>query len=265
MSVVYPRQGLNEHETGYPITLLRMALDRAEPDKNIFLHPSAINIPQSKVLRLIEQGVVIDVAWYMSNQERETNLRAIPVPIYKGYFGYRVFWINRDNTALFNKSLPVDKLKHELIGIQGYDWPDLEILRHNGYNIISSASHKGMFAMLKKKRVDYFPRALLEAWPEESQNADAELLVEQSLLLYYPAAVFFFVNKNNVVLANLLESGLRKMLKDGSFDTLFETTQRAFIERTDIDNRRIIHLENPFFQHQNNPLLIRPDNPSQAQ
>lgn len=258
MTVIYPKQGVKDDKTGYPIALLRLAVERSGYQDNVFLQPSIVEVPQNRVLKLIEQDVVLDVAWYMSNKERENNLKAIPIPIYKGYFGFRLFLIHRDNTGLFSKTLTLEKLQKELIGVQGHDWPDLDILQHNGFKMTSSPSYRGMFDMLDRKRVDYFPRSLLEAWLEESRFPEFNLVVDDDLLLYYPVAVFFFVNKNNETLARIIESGLRKAITDGSFDLLFEAVQDDFLSRTDIENRRIFHLENPFFNHKDNPLLAQP-------
>lgn len=258
LTVIHPKQGVKDDKTGYPIELLRLALEHADYDGNVFLQPSSVEVPQNRVLKLIEQNVVIDVAWYMTDQTREKQLRAIKVPIYKGYFGFRVLLIHPDTQGIFNRELPLQTLKTELIGVQGHDWPDLDILKHNGFNVTSSPSYKGMFDMLNRKRVDYFPRSVLEAWSEETAFPEFNLVVEQNFMLYYPAAVFFFVNKENEQLAKIIESGLQRIINDGTFDLLFEAVQEDFLTRTDIQGRQIIHLNNPFFQHPENPLLAKP-------
>ena len=75
--------------------------------------------------------------------------------------------------------------------------------------------------MPANKRFDYFPRGLYEVWGEQKVNADKNLVIEDSLMLYYPAPIYFFVNKKNVALANRIERGLRIAMQDGSFDKLF--------------------------------------------
>lgn len=258
MTVIYPRQGEKDDKTGYPIALLQLALDRASRKENVFLQPSAIEVPQDRVLKLIEQDVVLDVAWYMSNTQREQKLRAIPVPIYKGYFGYRIFLIHQEHTHRFPPSLTAEALKENFIGVQGHDWPDLPILRHNGFNIAGAPDYRGMFDMLSRKRVDFFPRSVLEVWHEEDYYPQFDIVAEENLLLYYPVAVFFFVNKDNEKLARIIASGLHIAIQDGSFDLLFESVQQDVINRSNIHARKVIELENPFFAHRDNPLLMRP-------
>ena len=46
-------------------------------------------------------------------------------------------------------------------------------------------------------------------------------MVEQHLVIHYPAPGYIFVAKNNTVLAERLERGFRLALQDGSFDQFF--------------------------------------------
>ncbi len=259
MTVIYPKQGIKDDTTGYPVELLRLAIDRAGTAQNIFLQPSNIEVLQSRVLKLIEQNVVIDVAWSMTNKMREASLRAIKVPLYKGLYGYRVLLINKQQQDRFNKALSLAELQQEMLGVQGHDWPDLTILRFNGFNLTSSSSYKGLFEMLSLNRVDYFPRSVLEAWREEEQFSELGLVVEPNLLLHYPAAVYYFVNKSNEELATIIESGLKAAVADGSFDLLFETVQMDYLARSNLKNRRVLKLKNPQFDQADIGLLTSPE------
>lgn len=258
MTVVYPKQGIKDDKTGYPIELLRLAIERSDHKDKVFLQPSSIEVPQNRVLKLLEQDVVLDIAWSMTDKEREKHLRAIAIPIYKGYFGFRIFLINNNRRPLFTETLSLQTMKEEMIGVQGHDWPDLTILRDNGFHVTSSPNYTGMFDMLNRNRVDYFPRSVLEAWHEENRFPEFDIGVEAHILLHYPAAVFFFVNKDSVVLANIIEQGLKNALKDGSFDVLFDAAHGDFIEKSALSKRRIFSLNNPLFDPSHIPLLALP-------
>jgi hypothetical protein len=65
------------------------------------------------------------------------------------------------------------------------------------------------------------------------------------MALYYPTAMYYFVNSNNVTLANLIETGLQRALEDGSFDALFYTTYAPIIAELDMNGRNVLTLENP--------------------
>ena len=101
--------------------------------------------------------------------------------------------------------------------------------------------------MLSYKRFDYFPRGVNEIWEEVRTHRNQGLIVEKTLLLKYPAPIYFFVNKRNVELAKRLEKGLRLAIQDGSFDRLFlnHPSNRPIFELAQMKKRRIFLLKNP--------------------
>ena len=65
------------------------------------------------------------------------------------------------------------------------------------------------------------------------------------MLLHYPAAIYFFVNKKDAALASAIEAGLHKAMADGSFDTLFYERFGDVIKRANLRGRVAIALTNP--------------------
>jgi hypothetical protein len=53
------------------------------------------------------------------------------------------------------------------------------------------------------------------------------------------------VNKRNVTLAKLIETGLERAIADGSFDELFNEHFGETIERLDLENATYFQLANP--------------------
>lgn len=259
MTVVYPKQGKKDDATGYPVELLRLAIERAGVEEKLFLQPSSIEVKQSRVLKLIEQDVVIDIAWSMTNKSREENLHAIKIPLYKGLYGFRILLIHQDNENMFELPVPLNVLQQEMVGVQGHDWPDLKILNDNGFNVASTPSYSGLFEMLSRKRVDYFPRSVLEAWQEETDFTSYQITTEKHILLYYPTAIYFFVNKNKTELAQIIYRGLSKAQKDGSFDLLFESVLEDHLVRAKLGKRVIYSLRNEEFTESDKHLLTQPE------
>lgn len=245
-TVIYPKQGVSDDKTGYPLALLRLALDRAVKEDEILLIASQIEIPQSRILKLIANNVVIDIGWSMTSKEREASLLPVKIPLYKGLYGYRVLLIQEGEQHLFPKNLTTEVFKTQRIGVQGHDWPDTKILRHNGFNITQGTNYLGMFQMLKKGRVQYFPRSVLEVWSELESPDSSGLVVEKNFLIRYPTAMYYFVNPKKQWLAKAVEQGLYQAKEDGSFDLLFESIQQDFVERANFDQRTILELDNPF-------------------
>ena len=110
---------------------------------------------------------------------------------------------------------------------------------------LKQLNNSGLFKMLSKQRIDYFPRSVLEIWEEADQHAEEGLVVEASIVLQYPAAIYFFVNKKNQALARRLEEGLRRAIADGSFDALFFERFGEVIRRARLAARTRFDLENP--------------------
>ncbi|MCP4350231.1 MAG: amino acid ABC transporter substrate-binding protein, partial [Desulfobacterales bacterium] len=92
-----------------------------------------------------------------------------------------------------------------------------------------------------------FPRGINEAWKEISEMGSKypNLTVEPSIAIYYPYPVYFFVNKQNLKLADRIERGLKILMKDGSFEKLFLKYHDAVIGQADLKNRKMFELENP--------------------
>ena len=96
---------------------------------------------------------------------------------------------------------------HALTAGQGHDWPDTEILRANNLKVNTTSSYHNLFPMMSAGRFNYFPRSILEIWDEVAMPGSQDAVVDESLLIYYPVAVYFFVNKNDKALAQVLEKG----------------------------------------------------------
>ena len=101
--------------------------------------------------------------------------------------------------------------------------------------------------MVAADRIDLFPRGITEVFHEHAarQHAIPNLAVEKNLLIYYPWPYYFFFNKSNKYLVKRVETGIRKMMKDGSFDAIFMKYNRTSIIRANLKNRRIIRIVNP--------------------
>lgn len=242
LTVVYPGKELVDERDKYTLQVLALALHKSGLEH--VLRPTASTMPQSRALQELAQGQDITVVWSMTSKAREKDLRAIRIPIDKGLLGWRIFLINKNSQADFAKVKTIEDLKQFSAG-QGHDWPDTDILKANGLPVQGSPSYEGLFKMLHNKHFDYFPRSIMEIWHEEKNHPGMTLEVEQTLLLQYPTAMYFFVNKNDPVLGDALERGLQIAIKDGSFDTLFNQYHGDYIKRARLKERTRFQLKNP--------------------
>ena len=232
----------------YYIEVLRLALNKASATDGLpTLIMSDKTMYQKRAIEQLKQNRGIDVVWTMTSIKREADLQAIRIPLLKGLLGYRIFIIRKGEEAKFAAIQTLDDLKQLTAG-QGRDWPDTKILEANGIKVVSGIKYSSLFAMLQYKRFDYFPRGVNEAWAEVKAHPDKDLVVEKNLLLQYPAPIYFFVNKQNQILADRLERGLRIAIKDGSFEKLFKNhpANKEIFELSNIDKRKIFRLQNPY-------------------
>lgn len=243
-TVIYSwAESRSQDERGhYPVALLKLALEKAGGD----YVPQAArhDLAQSRTLRHVELGRDLDITWTLTTPEREQRLLPIRIPLDRGLLGWRLLLINPQDTELFAQLSGVEALKNLRTG-QEQDWPDYQILRHNGFKITSTSNYQGLFYMLKRGRISYFPRALTEVVPEITTQRDIPLAVAPRWVLYYPAPVYYFVNKQRPELASAIERGLLIAMADGTMRSLFENHFGATIKKMDLGNRQVVRLENP--------------------
>ena len=231
----------------YFISLLKLALDKTVDDYGRYvLEPSSEPMNQGRGISLLSAGEQIDVIWSMTSRAREQQLIPVRIPLLKGLMGYRIFIIRAEDEVWFSKIKTLDQLRELRIG-QGHDWPDVDILRANGLRVETTTEYEKLFQMLQAGRFDFFPRALNEPWEEVQAHKELNLEVEKGLLLYYPTANYFFVNKNNSALAGRIESGLERAIADGSFDALFNShpINAYALDHAHLGQRRMLKLINP--------------------
>jgi hypothetical protein len=235
----YPRE---EGGNTYPLELLELALKKADSKDSIALTP--VRMMQERAL--FEIGVdngAVDIVATMTSKERESKLLPVRIPITKGLIGWRVAVLRKDRLHQFDQVRALADLKR-FRAVQGHDWPDLDILRHNGLPVHSVSAYESLFNTLASGRIDYLPLSLLEA--QAAIKGRTMLAIDPNIAIRYPAAIYFFVNPRNHALAETVRHGLEASIADGSFDKLYYRHFGAAIRQGRLDKRRIIELHNPF-------------------
>jgi len=237
------RQKAVNPQNDYFAKVLELALEQTVDTFGAYsLKPIDWKMFQGRQIQSVKQGT-LDIMWTMTSAEREKELLPIRIPLTKGLIGYRVFMIRKGEE---NKFKQFDNL-FSLVALQGHDWPDTDILRHNGLRVETTSLYENLFQFLHDGYVDYVPRGVLEAYGELDENEHLNISVESSVLLHYPTAVYFFVAKERKRLAIRIKLGLKKAINDGSFDKLlFEhPTHKPIWKRLKSRQRRLIQIDNP--------------------
>lgn len=237
----WPKTMQTDPRGHYPIALLQLALSKS--GQPFSAKPSDFVMTQERTLKQLELGRGIDVVWTMTNAAREQQLLPIRFPIDRGLIGWRLLAVKQQNVSLFIK-LPNAELLKQMLAVQGIDWPDYGILTANGFKVTSSNHFDGMYQMLLRERVRIFPRSVTEIWPELAARSE-ELAVAPRWVLHYPAALYFFVRKEDQQLAQAIEQGLEQALADGSLRALFLQHFATAIEQAQLTERQVLQLNNP--------------------
>jgi hypothetical protein len=238
----------------YYIDLLSLILAASQDKYGEYqLIPVTLDMSQGRTSIMVQQGEGIDVTWRMTSKALENDLQAVYIPMLKGLMGVRIAIIRREDVDTFSPNLSLAQLKLLSAG-QGHDWPDSDILRHNGFDVIEGRA-SSMLAMLEKRRFDYFPRAIHEPWLEIENKT--KFVIDEHFLLKYPAPMYFFTNKKNQRLAQRIKYGFTNLIESGAFDEFFyhHTVTQNILVKANLSQRKVFILENPLLSAQSRKLL----------
>ncbi|MBL4629625.1 MAG: hypothetical protein JKY14_00130 [Paraglaciecola sp.] len=182
------------------------------------------------------------------------DFHAIEFPIDRGIVSYRVGIINTKNVQLFKNVSNSEGLKKYLL-IQGQGWLDNDIFKHNGLTSFAVATKRQCLDMISLNRADIYFRGLSEISFDikrhEKRGGKLNVQAEPYIALFYPMPKFLITAKTNIENANRVEEGLKRAYEDGSFIKLWEEHNLRAIQSQNLNNRRVIVLENPFIKSLN--------------
>jgi ABC-type amino acid transport substrate-binding protein len=224
--------------------LLKLALDKTVPEYGAYEFQEVQARMTENRLRAAVKSGDIDVVWTPTTPEFENKLLPVRISLLKDLDDYRILIIRAGEQSRFDGIQTLDDLRN-MVGGMGSHWTDVEIMRANGLPLISTVDYQGLFKMLQAGRFDYFSRGVYQVQRELGWIPTQGLVMEQRLMLHYPAENYFFVNRANHALAARIQEGLELALADGSFDEALYSHPEHRWARAEIDNnnRHIITLE----------------------
>lgn len=234
---------LFSHRDNYLHELIELALQKS--GVAFELVPVNLNpLTENRSIHYLQSGAYT-IHWLNTSKHLEDRLLAIRIPLFKGLIGWRLMFVRKADHQLFKNVSSLEQLSKYRF-LQGYDWPDTQLLKENGLHLVTSTDFDTLPRMLVRRRGDVFPRSITEIWDELKVYNDLDIAVENNLVLKYPAAYYFFVDPKNIALHDAMEKGLNACIKDGSFDQLFMRYFGDTIQRANLTKRTIINLDNPY-------------------
>lgn len=235
----------SDPNAAYAIKMLKLAIAHSDnPDYQIEI--SRENYTQTRTNEEVRSNGLLDVCWASSDSNIESQLRPIRVPLFKGLLGYRIFIINKNDQAKFDRVQTLVDLKKLTIG-QGRTWADGRILEANGFTVIKTNKYPSLFYMVEGGRFDGFPRGVHEPFGELESRPEMQLAVEKNLMMYYRMPFYLFVSPNNQKLAKDLEAGFERAIANGEFDKVFygDKAIQDVMQKANMKNRKLFKLDNP--------------------
>ncbi|WP_374362656.1 hypothetical protein [Pseudoduganella danionis] len=145
------------------------------------------------------------------------ELALVPMPLYLGGNGYRVFMASQQGLAKVGKVRSLQQLGQLAIG-SGNDWPDSDIMADAALQVVRDDTAL-LFELLAQKRFDLLTRAIYEVGSEFRQiGLEDGILLESKLMLHYPNDLFFYVAPQRKELQQALSTGMKILYCNGELD-----------------------------------------------
>jgi hypothetical protein len=206
----------------YHIDLLRLALRLSGTDAKLV--PVCMDYPtEDRRIPMLQAADQINIVFFGTNPEREEKLLPVFIPIFLGTTGLRLFMLHEDIKDSFAQVQTIDDLRKLSMG-QGLGWPDSQILLDNGFNVVSGR-YRTLHRMLDAKRFDLYPRAywqIVGEWNWMKWEAPG-IQIADTVALYYPQPIYFFVSPKTPELRDVIETGLKRAFSNGMMLDLLKT------------------------------------------
>ncbi len=231
----------------YGWNVLRMALDKTRERWGPYQMVMGANM---NGLRAVEELQLkkLNIVVRATSPELEQAFLPIRIPLDKGLLGYRIFLIRKQIQPLLDRVQTLDQLRKFSVG-QHNSWTDVSVLEQSGFKVVRGGNYEGLFGMLANARFDLFSRSVKEVGAEflANQKRYPDLVIERNLMLHYPLPPYLFVRRDGAgeQLAARIEAGLNIMIKDGSFDRMFNAMKAPLEKEFNMTGRRLFRIPNP--------------------
>ena len=164
----------------------------------------------------------------------------------QGLLGHRLLVIPTAHAQRFAALTTLKQLQQMTIGIPA-TWADAELFRHNGFSVAEKGSLDDIFTRLLLQEFDYIALGAneIEAIFKHTQHPANTLVIETSILIYYPLPLVFYVHPDKHELANTIKTGLSKAITNGKHTALFEQHHPNVSQRLGLSKRKVFTLSNP--------------------
>jgi len=232
-------------KSGYTYSIFKLALEYTKEQYGPYEINLLRGMNRARSIKTAKENAIQN--FYFTSGYHVNDVQGLnyaQVPIVQGALGYRVCFCHKDQVANFAKIRTLNELKNYSIG-QGVDWPDINVLQDNGFNVVEASHYDSLFHMLSRKRFDLLCRGINELKLDtERYKRIPNIAEETSFVLYYPSPRFFWTNDNNKPGLERINTGLIAAFQQGALQAMFNKEYRGLIDQISLGSRKIYYLEN---------------------
>jgi len=242
-----------QDQNDFKYRLLQLVLQRS--GRAYDLGMSEEIVAQDEAVAALENGGedsgrnpnALSVGVYGAGIDLNRRLRAVPIPVTGGILGLRAGWTHRSQIERLATIKTAEDLRSVLL-LQGLGWSDVDIFDASGLRTYTART-ENLFRLVDNRRVQLFPRGVAELAREASlvKTTTSDTGLDPHLLIAYPFAGFFYVNRANQALAEAIRVGFERAIADGSYQKLVEELILSPWLRRNLalTDRTVIVLPNP--------------------
>lgn len=249
MQVKYLGNNVGLVSEDYYLALLTAALDATESSYGAYeLGFTKEPLSSERKHELLVTGERINVDRLVGFPEQKgarNGLIRVALPLLNGLMGYRILLIRKEDQDRFRSIKTLAELTQLPMGF-GKGWEG-HVYKHNGFFVAEPLTMSSLLKMLAGKRYFFVPLSVIEIDDRyEIEGARVENLVpEQTLLIYMPLPVNFYVSPEYPKLAQRLTAGLIYIKESGEMDKIFKAHFGERLHRLHLSERTLIELSNP--------------------
>lgn len=232
----------------YDTDLLRLALENTiDSDGPFRLVPSPrMNFARASTYLENNQLPNFIVKYSYQRDFESRNISFVPFPIDLGIVGFRVCFAHPEVVRQLAQVENIEDLKRFTHG-QGVGWTDIEILRHNGFEVTTTTQYESLFLMVANRRFDLFCRGANELLEEFTLHKHIKnLSYDRTIAISYPLPRFFYTNSANKAALDRIHRGLLIAYNNGSLQELWLKHYKESIDFARLEHRKVFPIENPF-------------------
>lgn len=237
---------LNDKRFDYVLGFLKLILEKTKPTHGDYKLTYVRGISQPDRLKFLKNKK-INLAYYPMTSKYPSGIVPVTFPLRHGVLGHRLLVINKADEAKFAQIKTFSDLLKLKMGFMS-EWFDFHIYKDAGFTVVAApvGQYKDLYKLLAEKKIDFFPRSVMEITDEMAlvKAEEMDLVIEKTLLLYYPLDEYFYVNESDKKLLERINKGIELTIKDGSHEKYFDDYYKETFKKLKLSSRRVITINN---------------------